>query len=139
MVCRKQEVLDRRTLAVSGGQLGQLCGFGFFPLFSLPALSCPEKLLGCFRHELRLEGFLLPEPTPTLLRGCCLPCVGDWKDFQSTLALLCWKNPSFLYLLYKGCRQPGECYSQQTALESRHKAAAPLPSSVWKKGCHLTL
>lgn len=66
-----------------------------FPMFSLAALSCPERLLGCFLHELRSDGSFLLEPTPTLLRGCCLPCVGEWKDFQSALILVCWKSPIF--------------------------------------------
>lgn len=67
----------------------------FFPLFSLQALSCPERLLGRFLHELRFEGSFFLQPTPSLFQDCCLPCLDEWKDFQSNLILLCWKKPVF--------------------------------------------
>lgn len=132
--------LDRTTMAVVWvGSLAISVVLFFFSLFSLPALSCPERLLGCFLHELRFEGPFLREPTPTLLQGCFLPCVGEWKDFQSALILLCLKKTC---LSYTCCTKAAD--NQGNTIASRQcwrgqKADAPLLSSIWKKGYRLPL
>lgn len=103
---------DRGAVILHVGSLSSV--LLFFPLFSLQALSCPEKLLGRFLHELIFEGSFFLEPTPSLFQDCCLPCLDEWKDFQSNLILLCWKKPVFPILAVqrlqtaKGILQPAD-------------------------------
>lgn len=79
---------------------------------------CPVQRAcwGVFLHELSFKGPFLPEPTPTLLRGCFLPCVGEWKDFQSAFILLCLKKTC---LSYTCCTKAAD--SQGNTIASRQR------------------
>lgn len=103
--------LDRRAVILDVGCLASSVLL-FFPLFSLQALSCPERLLGRFLHELRFEGSFFLEPTPSLFQDCCLLCLDEWKDFQSNLILLCWKKTC---LSHPGCTKAADSQGNTSA------------------------
>lgn len=138
MVYKEQEVLRQGNCGCCLGlEFGQLCGFGSSPC-SLCQL-CPVQRVcwGIFFISWDMRGlFFLIQFLPFFWVAVC-PVWVSGRISKVSLSSSAGKVLSFLYLLYKGYRQPGEYYSQQPAVDSCQKADALLPSSIWNKGYRL--